>query len=122
MNIEWLKKIEGYLAENKGEDLFYLISTMLFENRKDFIHFLMDASNGIGTVVHEGLECVLDSNLDGLSEVTFYVGEIESSSISFDEFVVLMSIISNAYIVEFPDETNDILHYMNLLANKQSVG
>ncbi|MBD2816456.1 hypothetical protein ID850_17310 [Xenorhabdus sp. Flor] len=118
---KWLDETKEYLTNNDGEDLYYLIFTMLSEEKMSFIKFLLDASKGIGCVVHEGLEYVLDQDLDYPEEfdlVTFYVGEFESSEITPNQFVMLMQYISDAYINAFPDSKETVGRHMKALAER----
>ncbi len=116
--VEWLEKKEGYFLENGGVDLYYLILTMLKEKKMNILQFLYDASRGIGCVVHEGLEYVLDQDLDDsdeFTEVSFLVGDYESSTISPQHFVELMQVISDTYIEAYPNDRESVERNMNQL-------
>lgn len=118
---KWLDETKEYLANNDGEDLYYLMFTMLNEEKMSFTKFLLDASKGIGCVIHEGLEYVLDQDLDYPEDfdlVTFYVGEFESSEISPSQFVMLMQYVSNAYINAFPDSKETVERHMKALTKR----
>ncbi|MDC9597787.1 hypothetical protein [Xenorhabdus anantnagensis] len=118
---KWLDETKEYLANNDGEDLYYLMFTMLNEEKMSFIKFLLDASKGIGCVVHEGLEYVLDQDLDYPEDfdlVTFYVGEFESSEITPNQFVMLMQYVSDAYIKAFPDSKDTVERHMKALTER----
>ncbi|WP_445495134.1 hypothetical protein [Photorhabdus sp. SF281] len=118
---KWLDETKEYLINNSGEDLYYLMFTMLSEEKISFIKFLLDASKGIGCVVHEGLEYVLDQDLDYPEDfdlVTFYVGEFESSEISPNQFIMLMQYVSNAYIDAFPSSKETVERHMKALTER----
>ncbi|MDC9607347.1 hypothetical protein [Xenorhabdus griffiniae] len=118
---KWLDETKEYLINNDGEDLYYLMFTMLSEEKMSFIKFLLDASKGIGCVVHEGLEYVLDQDLDYPEDfdlVTFYVGEFESSEITPNQFVMLMQYVSDAYIKAFPDSKDTVERHMKALTER----
>ncbi|OCG19771.1 hypothetical protein A9G11_09885 [Gilliamella sp. wkB108] len=122
-NLKWLNKIEKEIEEQSGDDLFYLIETMYKEHKMNFLQFIYDASRGVGCIVHEGLEYVLDQDLDDskeFDEVSFLVGDYESSTISPQKFVELMQIISNSYIEAHPNEKDSIEFYMNKLRERYS--
>ena len=122
-NLKWLNKIEKEIEEQSGDDLYYLIETMYKEQKMNFLQFIYDASRGFGCIIHEGLEYVLDQDLDESKEfdgVSFLVGDYESSTISPQKFVDLMQIISNSYIEAHPNEKDSIEFYMNKLRERYS--
>ena len=122
-NLKWLNKIEKEIEDQSDDDLYYLIETMYKEQKMNFLQFLYDASRGVGCIVHEGLEYVLDQDLDDpkeFDEVTFLVGDYESSTIPPQKFVDLMQIISDSYIKAHPSETDSIAFYMNKLRERYS--
>lgn len=84
-NTQWLKNIEETMIENDGVDLYRLIEIMYKECKMNFLQFIYDASRRVGAVVSEGIEYVLDQDLDDpkdFSEVSFLVGDYETSTIS----------------------------------------
>ena len=122
-NLTWLNTIEKEIEEQGGSDLYYLIETMYKEHKMNLLQFIYDASRGIGCIVHEGLEYVLDQDLDDpkeFDEVSFLVGDYESSTLSPQHFVELMQIISNSYIEAHPKEKDSIEFYMNKLRERYS--
>ncbi|OCG40635.1 hypothetical protein A9G29_08185 [Gilliamella sp. Fer2-1] len=121
--IQWLKNIEKAMIENDGADLYCLIKLMYKENKMNFLQFIYDASRGIGAVISEGVEYILDQDLDDpkeFDEVSFLVGGYESSTLSPPKFVELMQIISNSYIEANPKEKDSIEFYMNKLRERYS--
>ncbi|MCO7048605.1 hypothetical protein NAG84_01910 [Proteus terrae] len=101
----WLKRIEQYLLDNDGSDLYCLLEVMYREQKMNFRQFIYDASRGIGCFVSEGLGYVLDQDMDDpteFKEVTFFLGDYESLTLSPEKFIELMQIISNSYIDKRP--------------------
>ena len=122
-NLKWLNKIEKEIEDQSGDDLYYLIETMYKEQKMNFLQFIYDALRGVGCIVHEGLEYVLDQDLDDpkeFDEVTFLVGDYESSKIPPQKFVELMQIISDSYIEAHPNEKDSVEFYMNKLRERYS--
>ncbi|SUC22968.1 Uncharacterised protein [Proteus vulgaris] len=73
----------------------------------NFRQFIYDASRGIGYFVSEGLGYVLDQDMDDpteFSEVTFFLGDHESLTLSPEKFIELIYFISNSYIDENPGD------------------
>lgn len=104
-DLDWLKKIEQYLLDNGGGDLYCLLEIMYKEQKMNFQQFIYDASRGVGAVVSEGLEYVLDQDLDEpdeFNEVSFILGDFESSTLSPQKFIELMQVITDSYINENP--------------------
>jgi hypothetical protein len=121
--IQWLKNIEKAMIENDGADLYCLIKLMYKEHKMNFLQFIYDASRGIGAVISEGVEYILDQDLDDpkeFDEVSFLVGDYESSTLSPPKFVELMQIISNSYIEAHPKDKDSIEFYMNKLRERYS--
>lgn len=121
--IEWLSKVEKYIIENGGVDLYYLLETMYNEEKMNFLQFIYDASRGIGCDVHEGLGYALDQDYDSpddFKNVDFYVGEMDSSELTPQHFVELMQVISDSYIDAHPKDKASIEHYMSKLRKRYS--
>ena len=121
--IQWLKNIEKAMIENDGADLYCLIKLMYKEHKMNFLQFIYYASRGIVAVISEGVEYILDQDLDDpkeFDEVSFLVGDYESSTLSPQHFVELMQIISNSYIEAHPKEKDSIEFYMNKLRERYS--
>lgn len=80
---------------------------MYREQKMNFRQFIYDASRGIGCFVFEGLGYVLDQDIDDpteFNEVTFFLGDYESLTLSPEKFIELMQVISNSYIDKYPDD------------------
>lgn len=110
---EWLLTIKENFDEKGagGSDFYYLLQTMLNEKKFTFPRLVFDASNGIGCTVHEGLSYALDQDWDhpdDFNEVNFFIGEIESSKLSVDEYIYLMKIASEAYLSFFSIDTESV--------------
>ncbi|WP_347254560.1 hypothetical protein [Leminorella grimontii] len=119
--LEWLENKQEYFLENDGIDLYYLISTMLKEQKMSFLQFLYDASRGIGCTVHEGLEYVLDQDWDNpeeFDEVSFLLGDYESSTLSPKRFVELMQVIADSYIDAHQNDKKSVENNMAKLKER----
>lgn len=117
----WLRKNEQYIVKNGGEDLYCLLEVMYKEKKISFQKFIYDASRGIGCIVSEGLEYVLDQDLDDpkeFDEVSFILGDYESSTLSPQKFVELMQVISDSYIDEHPNDKVSIEQSMARLKRR----
>lgn len=117
----WLRKNEQYIVKNGGEDLYCLLEVMYKEKKISFQKFIYDASRGIGCIVSEGLEYVLDQDLDDpkeFDEVSFILGDYESSTLSPQKFVELMQVISDSYIDEHPNDKVSIEQSMDRLKRR----
>ncbi|MBC9131985.1 hypothetical protein JMI89_11620 [Frischella sp. Ac48] len=122
-NTQWIKNIEKPMLENNGADLYCLIKLMYKEHKMNFLQLIYDASQGIGSVISEGAEYVLDQDYDDpndFKEVSFLIGDYENSTISPQNFVELMQIISDSYIEAHPNEKDSIEFYMNKLRERYS--
>lgn len=120
-NLVWLKKVEQYLLENGGRDLYCLLEVMYKEQKMNFQQFIYDASRGIGCVVSEGLEYVLDQDLDDpneFDEVSFILGDYESSTLSPPKFVELMQVITDSYVSFEPSNKHSIERSMSRLKER----
>ena len=110
-NVTWLKKVEQRLMNDGVGDLFCLLEVMYKEQKMNFQQFIYDASRGIGCVVSEGVEYLLDQDLDDPGEfhgACFILGDYESSTISPQKFVKLMQVITDSYIIEHPENKETI--------------
>lgn len=122
-NTYWIENIEKAMLENDGADLYCLIKLMYKEHKMNFLQLIYDASRGIGSVISEGAEYVLDQDYDDpndFKEVSFLIGDYENSTISPQKFVELMQIISNSYIEAHPNEKDSIECYMDKLRARYS--
>jgi hypothetical protein len=115
MSFTWLEKVESELncwGVFYG-DFFYLLSSAIVERKTSFTGFLSDASRGVGFNVREGLFYLLDQDWDEPSkfnEVSFFIGDVESSSISVSEFVRALEVAALTYVKEFNDEKDMVLN------------
>lgn len=122
-NLQWLKKVETNIIENGGADLYCVIECMYKEKKMNFVQMLYDASKGNGCVVSEGIEYVLDQDLDDpndFTEVSFLIGDYQSSTISPQHFVELMQVIADSYIEAHPLEKESIEEDMTRLRERYS--
>lgn len=104
--IKWLVVVEeNFDAKGSGgSDFHYLLTTMLREENISFPQLVCDAALGNGCTVHEGLSYSLDQDWDypdHFDEVCFFVGEIESSSLTIDDYVDLVKIACDSYCRHF---------------------
>lgn len=119
--IDWLLAIKDYLYQNDGRDLYDIIYTTLSENKMDYKSFLKMASEGHGFSPSEGFSYALDQDWDipeEFNEVTFFLGEYETLSISPNYFVRLMQYITNAYIKSYPNDFISVEKYMEQLRKR----
>ncbi|WYX52477.1 hypothetical protein WJ977_09755 [Achromobacter xylosoxidans] len=71
----------------------------------------------------EGFSYSLDQNWDdpeSFNEVSFFLGEMETSSISVSDYVSLMKIAADIYSAFFPDEGNGVLRSAERLEERYS--
>lgn len=119
--IDWLLSVKDYLYQNNGRDLYDIIYTTLSKNKMDYKSFLKMASEGHGFSPSEGFSYALDQDWDipeEFDDVTFFLGEYETLSISPNYFVQLMQCISTAYIKSYPDDSIFIEKYMEKLRKR----
>lgn len=120
-NLTWLKKVEQRLINDGAEDLYCLLEVMYKEQKMNFRQFIFDASRGIGIVVSEGVEYVLDKDLDDPSEfdgACFILGDYESSTLSPQKFVEVMQVITDVYITEHPENKEAVERSMRKLKER----
>lgn len=114
----WLSSIENAFLRKgiAGEDFFYLLQTMVVEGNITFLDLLCNASQGYGCVIHEGLSYSLDQDWDNpnlFNGVSIFVGEIESSVLPVDDYLNLMRIAADEYVVINFDAGEIVLKYIN---------
>jgi hypothetical protein len=120
-DLTWLKRVEQHLINNGAGDLYCLLEVMYKEQRMNFQQFIYDASRGIGCVVSEGLEYVLDQDLDDPTEfdgACFILGDYESSILEPKKFTELMQVITDSYITEHPENKETIERSMMRLKER----
>lgn len=113
--IIWLSAIEDYLYHNNGRDLYDIIYTTLSNDKMNYKSFLHLASEGHGFFPSEGFGYALDQDWDipeDFNEVTFFLGEFETLSISPNYFVQLIQYITDTYINAYPNDKILVKQYM----------
>ncbi|MDF7670062.1 hypothetical protein PT276_02385 [Orbaceae bacterium ESL0721] len=121
--LDWLLDTKDYLYQNDGRDLYDIIYTTLSKNKMDYKTFLKMASEGHGFSPSEGFSYALDQDWDipeEFNEVTFFLGEYETLSISPNHFVKLMDYITYAYIKSYPNDKILAEKYMEQLRRRYS--
>ncbi|WP_312122248.1 hypothetical protein [Kosakonia cowanii] len=120
-NVTWLKKLEQRLINDGAGDLYCLLEVMYKEQKINFQQFIYDASRGIGCVVSEGVEYVLDQDLDDPGEfdgACFILGDYESSTLLPQKFVEVMQVITDVYITEHPENKEAVERTMRKLKER----
>ncbi|MWP62725.1 hypothetical protein [Gilliamella sp. Pas-s25] len=121
--LHWLEKTKKLLVDNGGAELYCLLEVMYKEQKMNFLQFIYDASRGIGAVISEGVEYILDQDLYNPEEfdgVTFVFGDFEGFPMSVQQFISLMQIVSDAYTEAHPKNEDSIEFYMNKLRERYS--
>lgn len=121
LDTNWLSSARNHLENNGGEDLWYLIFTLLREEKMSFPHFLSKAVEGHGCWAHEGLGYSLDQDWDlpeDFDEVIFFVGDQESSKLSVPDYLLLMKYLVDVYEEIHPDVESDIVVKFDLLRDR----
>ncbi|AKH62708.1 MULTISPECIES: hypothetical protein [Photorhabdus] len=119
--ISWLMTTKDYLYQDHGRDLYDVIYATLSEDKMSYKLFLKMASEGHGFSPSEGFSYALDQDWDipeEFNEVTFFLGEYESLSISPNHFVQLMQYITDAYIQAYPNDKASVELYMEQLRER----
>ena len=122
----WLKSVKDkFIAEGPGGgDFLYLLEIILSEGNANFIQILNQAANGHGCIAHEGLSYSLDQDWDDPSlfdEVTFFVGDNESSTLSINKYLSLIDVACQAYISLFPNEKEIVSENFNRISHRYSL-
>jgi hypothetical protein len=120
---QWLEKTKKILVDNGGAELYCLLEVMYKEQKMNFLQFIYDASRGIGAVISEGVEYILDQDLDNPEEfdgVTFVFGDCEGFPMPVQKFISMMQIVSDAYVEAHPKDKDSIEFYMNKLRERYS--
>ncbi len=110
----WLALIKEPFCEmgQGGQDFFYLLEQMIGENKMTFPHLLSNATHGNGCTVHEGLSYSLDQDWDdprAFDEVVFFIGDMESASLSVMEYLNLIDIACEKYTDIFAEDREHVL-------------
>ncbi|NHZ36760.1 hypothetical protein [Massilia rubra] len=104
-----------------GADFYYLIETMLDSGKMSFPQLVVDAANGHGCTVREGLGYVLDQDWEPstlFDEVSFFIGEMEGPGLSIGEFVALVQVASEAYCASFPTDADALKRNVEKLIHR----
>ncbi|MCP8463124.1 hypothetical protein NK553_04105 [Pseudomonas sp. ZM23] len=112
-DLEWLGKLKERFSATglEYEDLYELINASIVRNRISFPAFIYEASKGFGFSVGEGYFYALDQDWDdpdAFDEVSFFLGEVETSSISVFDYIALMKIAADVYSSNFPEEKDSV--------------
>ncbi|MCZ8383278.1 hypothetical protein ACFWXM_18785 [Achromobacter xylosoxidans] len=125
VDVPWLDALKKALISTglDSEDLYALLEASIVTEKINFPAFIYDASRGFGFTVSEGFSYSLDQNWDdpeSFNEVSFFLGEMETSSISVPDYVSLMKIAADIYSAFFPDEGNGVLRSAERLKERYS--
>lgn len=123
--LDWLESLKESFASTglDYEDLYELIEASIARGRTNFPTFIYDASRGFGFSVSEGFFYSLDQDWDDprdFNEVSFFLGEIETSSIPVPDYVLLMRVAAGVYSALFPDEEGGVLRSAERLEERYS--
>ena len=91
--------------------------------RTNFPAFIYDAPQGFGFSVSEGFFYALDQDWDdpeSFNKVSFFLGEVETSSIPVPDYVSLMKIAADVYSAFFPDDGDGVLRSAERLEERYS--
>jgi len=124
-SLAWLKRFKESFASTglDYEDLYELIEASMARGRTNFPAFIYDASQGFGFSVSEGFFYALDQDWDdpeSFNEVSFFLGEVETSSIPVPDYVSLMKIAADVYSAFFPDDGDGVLRSAERLEERYS--
>lgn len=125
VDVPWFDALKKALISTglDSEDLYALLEASIVTEKINFPAFIYEASRGFGFTVSEGFFYSLDQNWDdpkSFNEVSFFLGEMETSSISVPDYVSLMKIAADIYSVFFPDEGNGVLRSAERLKERYS--
>lgn len=125
VDVPWLDALKKALISIglDSEDLYALLEASIVTEKINFPAFIYEASRGFGFTVSEGFFYSLDQNWDdpeNFNEVSFFLGEMETSSISVPDYVSLMKIAADIYSAFFPDEGNGVLRSAERLEERYS--
>ncbi|MFK3790325.1 hypothetical protein ACI2KO_08700 [Pseudomonas piscis] len=121
----WLEKLKNSFASTglNYEDLYEVIKSSVDRGRINFPAFIYEASKGFGFSVAEGYFYSLDQDWDDpeeFNEVSFFLGEAETSSMPVAEYVFLMKIAADVYSSFFPEQRDSVLRSANKLEERYS--
>lgn len=123
--LAWLERLKDSFDKTglDYEDLYGLIEAAMLRGRGNFPAFIYDASQGVGFSVGEGFFYSLDQDWDdpeNFSEVSFFLGEQETSSIPVADYVSLMKVAADVYSAFFPDDRGSVLRSAERLEERYS--
>ncbi|TBV08075.1 hypothetical protein [Stutzerimonas kirkiae] len=123
--LSWLEKLKESFASTglDYEDLYELIEASIARKRTNFPAFIYEASRGSGFSVSEGYFYSLDQDWDDpeeFNEVSFFLGEVETSSIPVLDYVFLMKTAADVYSSFFPEERGSVLRSARRLEERYS--
>ncbi|RON30072.1 MULTISPECIES: hypothetical protein [Pseudomonas] len=122
-NLTWLKKVREVFGSSglEYEDLYGLMEAAIIREKTNFPAFLYEASRGFGFCVGEGYFYCLDQDWDEpkeFDEVSFFLGEVETSSISVSDYISLMGMAADVYSNYAPDEKKGVLSSVERLKER----
>ncbi len=125
LGLSWLEKLKRSFASTglDYEDLYELIEASVRRGKTNFSAFIYDASKGYGFSVGEGYFYCLDQDWDdpeAFSEVSFFLGEVETSSISVQDYVYLMKVAAEVYSAVFPEDRDSVISSARRLEERYS--
>ncbi|QXH34341.1 hypothetical protein [Pseudomonas muyukensis] len=124
-SLAWLESLKESFASTDldYEDLYELLEASIVRGRTSFPTFIYDASRGVGFSVSEGFFYSLDQDWDDpeeFDEVSFFLGDVEISSIPVSDYVLLMKVAAYVYSAFFSDEGRDVLRSAEILEERYS--
>ncbi|OIN52311.1 hypothetical protein BLL37_04635 [Pseudomonas azotoformans] len=124
-NLAWLESLkESFVSTGLDyEDLYELIEASMARGRINFPALIYNASRGFGFSVSEGFFYSLDQDWDipeDFNEVSFFLGEVETSSIPVPDYVSLMKVAADVYSAFFPDDRGSVLRSAERLEERYS--
>ncbi|MFR0688901.1 hypothetical protein ACLUTX_05875 [Enterobacterales bacterium AE_CKDN230030158-1A_HGKHYDSX7] len=124
-SLSWLEKLKESFSSTglDYEELYGLIEASIARGRTNFPAFIYEASKGFGGSVGEGYFYSLDQDWDNpeeFDEVSFFLGEMEVSSISVADYVSLMKISADVYSAFFPEDKSSVLNSARRLEERYS--
>ncbi|WP_093513164.1 MULTISPECIES: hypothetical protein [unclassified Pseudomonas] len=124
-SLAWLESLKESFASTglDYEDLYGLIEAAMVSEKTNFPAFIYDASRGVGFSVSEGFFYSLDQDWDypeDFSEVSFFLGEVEISSLPVADYVSLMNVAADVYSTFFPNDRGGVLRSAERLEERYS--
>jgi len=124
-SLAWLESLkESFVSTGLDyEDLYELIEASMARGRIKFPALIYNASRGFGFSVSEGFFYSLDQDWDvpeDFNEVSFFLGEVGTSSIPVPDYVFLMKVAADVYSAFFPDDRGSILRSAERLEERYS--